>query len=75
MNGVNILFLLKNKVILSTNNKCWGGYGEKRNTPTLLVRMKIGAPTMGSSMEVSQNTENRTQQFHSQVNVWEKQKH
>ena len=36
----------------STNNKCWGGCGEKGNPCALLVGMKTGAATVENSMEI-----------------------
>ena len=41
-------------------NKCWRGCRGKRNTPTLLVGMKIGTASMENSIEIAQNTNNRT---------------
>ena len=42
----------------STNNKCWGGCGEKE-PQALLVGLQSGAPTVKNSVEIPQKTKNQ----------------
>ena len=44
----------------SGNNRCWQGCGERGSFFALLVGMHAGAATLENSMEVPQNTKNRT---------------
>ena len=44
----------------STNNKCWGGYGERGTLFALLVGMQIGVDTEESSMDKPQKIKNGT---------------
>ena len=45
--------------IKNTRNKCWQGYGEKRNPLALLVGLQMGAAAVENSMEVPQKIKNR----------------
>ena len=44
----------------SASNKCWRGWGEKGNPPTLLVGMQTSTTTKENSVEIPLKIANRT---------------
>lgn len=44
----------------TSNNKCWGGCGEKGSLGTLPVGIETGAASMETRMEASQTMKART---------------